>query len=321
MKKVSIKIRRLILSLLVISMILNSGSVIAAEKTIGVILIPNIPYYEDIHKAFTETLLSEAIAEKKASSSNILEAEIIIQKPLPDPISLMNTARKFAAVGADIIVSYGAPSALAAVGEQSSIPVVFAGVYDPRGVGMSLKNATGVSSKVSVATLLKKLKSISNFSKLGVLYSDTEKDTVLQSEEVKKLEESMGFKSVMLNIKRAQDIAKITGVDALLITTSCPTQYCLSNITDIARKSNIPTATLTGTEEDKGVILTIIANPQEQGREAAKMVVKLLKGAKASSLPVVEPSKVDMIINLKEASSMGLKVPFDLLSSATKIIK
>ncbi|MBI5674515.1 MAG: ABC transporter substrate-binding protein [Nitrospirae bacterium] len=321
MTKISIKIWRLMLYLFVISMVLNSGSVMAADKTIGVIMIPNIPYYEEMHKAFTETLLSEAIAEKKASSSNILEAEIIVQKPLPDSISLMNTARKFDAVGVTIIVSYGAPSTLAAVGEQSTIPVVFAGVFDPRGVGISLKNATGISSKVSVSTLLKKLKSISNFSKLGVLYSDTEKDTLLQAEEVKKLEESMGFKSVMLNIKRAQDTAKITGVDALLITTSCPTQYCISNIIDIARKANIPTATLTGTEEDKGVLLTITANPQEQGREAAKLVIKLLKGAKASSLPVVEPGKVDMIINLKEASSMGLKVPFDLLSSATKIIK
>ncbi|MEW6714074.1 MAG: ABC transporter substrate-binding protein [Nitrospirota bacterium] len=305
---------RLIFSLFVVFMILNSGSAIAADKkTIGVIMIPNIQYYEDIHKAFVETLSSEGITADKV--------EIITQKPLPEPISLMNTARKFAAVDTNIIVSYGAPSTLAAVSEQANIPVVFAGVFDPHGVGISLKNATGVSSKVSVSTLLKKLKSISNFSKLGVLYSDTEKDTVLQAEEAKKLEDSLSFKSVMLNIKKAQDTAKIIGVDALLITTSCPTQYCISNIIDIARKANIPTATLTGSEDDKGVVLTITANPHEQGREAAKLVAKLLKGAKASSLPVVEPGKVDMIINLKEASSMGLKVPFDLLSSATKIIK
>lgn len=319
------------LYLFVIFMVLNNGSVMAAEKTIGVIMIPNIPYYEEIHRAFIATLLSEGIAEKKAeqgteiskasSHSSVLEAEIIVQKPLPEPISLMNTARKFEAVGVDIIVSYGAPSTLAAVGEQSTIPVVFAGVFDPHGVGISLKNATGVSAKVSVSTLLKKLKSISNFSKLGVLYSDTEKDTVLQAEEAKKLEESLGFKTVMLNIKKSQDTAKITGVDALLITTSCQSQYCIDNIIDIARKASIPTSSLTGSEGDKGVVLTIAANPQEQGREAAKLVAKLLKGAKASSLPVVEPGKVDMIINLKEASGMGLKVPFDLLSSATRIIK
>jgi len=309
----SIQTGRLILSLFIFLAFFCGGSAKAAEKTIGVIMVPNIQYYEDIHKAFLETLSSEGITADKV--------EIIIQKPLPEPISLMNTARKFAAVGTNLIVTYGAPSALAAVSEQSDIPVVFAGVFDPHGVGISLKNSTGVSSKVSVSTLLKKLKSISNFTKLGVLYSDTEKDTVLQAEEAKKLEESLGFKSVMLNIKKAQDTSKITGVDALLVTTSCPTQYCINNIVDIARKANIPTATLTGSEEEKGVILTITANPQEQGREAAKLAVKLLKGAKASSLPVVEPGKVDMIINLREASIMGLKVPFDLLSSATKIIK
>lgn len=314
MKKLSINVGRLILYLLVVSIILNSGLATAADKKmIGVIMIPNIPYYEEIHKAFLETLSTEGITEDKV--------EIITQKPLPDPISLMNTARKFAAVGTNIIVSYGAPSALAAVGEQTEIPVVFAGVFDPRGVGIPLKNATGVSSKVSVSTLLKKLKSISNFSRLGVLYSDTEKDTVLQAEEAKKLEESLGFKTVMLNIKKSRDTAKITGVDALLITTSCPTQYCIDNIIDIARKASIPTASLTGSEGDKGVLLTITANPQEQGREAAKLAAKLLKGAKASSLSVIEPGKVDTIINLREASIIGLNVPFDLLSSATKIIK
>lgn len=314
MKKVSIKIGSLILYLLVIFIIFNSDLAVAADKkTIGVIMIPNIPYYDEIHKAFVETLSSEGITEDKV--------EIITQKPLPEPISLMNTARKFAAVGTNIIVAYGAPSALAAVGEQTEVPVVFAGVFDPHGVGISLKKATGVSSKVSVSALLKKLKSLSNFSRLGVLYSDTEKDTVLQAEEAKKLEESLGFKAVMLNIKKSQDTTKITGVDALLITTSCPTQYCIDNIIDIARRANIPTVSLTGSEGEKGVVLTIAANPQEQGREAAKLVIKLLKGAKASSLPLVEAGKVDVIINLREASIIGLKVPFDILSSATKIIK
>jgi len=314
MKKLRIHIGCFVLYFLVMTMIIQISLAHAADKkTIGVIMIPNIQYYEDIHKAFLETLSAEGITGDKV--------EIITQKPLPEPISLMNTARKFAAVGTSVIVSYGAPSALAAVGEQTGIPVVFAGVFDPKGVGISFKNATGVSSKVSVATLLKKLKGISNFSKLGVLYSDTEKDTLLQAEEAKKLEESLGFKSVQLNIKKAQDTSKIAGVDALLITTSCPTQYCIENIIDIARKAGIPTASLTGSEGEKGVLFTISANPQEQGREAAKLVAKLLNGAKASSLAVVEPSKIDMIINLREASIIGLKVPFDLLSSATKIIK
>ena len=301
------------LAQLIFSIILISGSYAAAEKTIGVIMIPNIPYFEEIHKAFTETLSSEELTEYKV--------KLIIQKPLPDPISLMNTIRKFAAIDTDIIVSYGASSAMASVSEQSDIPVVFAGVFDPDAIGISLKNATGIRSTVPISTLIKQFKKLSNFSKLGVLYSDTEQDTVMQADEVKKLEKTMGFSSVRFNIRKVQDIEKISAVDALFLTTSCPATHCINNIIGIARKAKIPTATLMGGQGENGILLSIFANPREQGTVAAKLVAKIIKGAKASSLSVEQPRKVDLIINLKEASTLGLKVPFDILSSATKIIK
>ena len=298
---------------LIFSIILISSSFAAAEKTIGVIMIPNIPYFEEIHKAFTETLSSEGLTEDKV--------EIVIQKPLPDPISLMNTVRKFVAIETDIIVSYGAPSAMASVSEQSDIPVVFAGFFDPEAVGLSLKNATGIRSSVPIPTLIDKLKGLSNFSKLGVVYSEIEKDTVMQADEIEKLGNTMGFSTVRFNIRKVQDTEKISAVDALILTTSCPATHCVNNIIDIARKAKIPTATLMGGQGEKGIILTIAANPREQGTVAALLVAKILKGAKASSLSVEQPRKVDLIINLKEASILGIKVPFDILSSATKIIK
>ncbi|MDA8431572.1 MAG: ABC transporter substrate binding protein, partial [Nitrospiraceae bacterium] len=73
--------------------------------------------------------------------------------------------------------------------------------------------------------------------------------------------------------------------------------------------------------ETSGVVLTIAADPGEQGRAAARITAKVIKGAKPSYLPVEQPRKIDLIINLKEATDMGLKVPFDLLTSATKVIK
>lgn len=316
MRKFSIKIGYIILASFVFSLILIffcgafAGS---KKKTIGVIMIPNIRYYQEIQRAFIETLFSEGITRDKV--------EIIIQKPLPDKISLMNTARKFAALNVDVIVSYGVSPTLAAVGEQTEIPVVFAGVFDPHAVGISLKNATGVSSKVSISNLLQKLKSISNFSKLGVLFTKTEKDTVLQADEIRQFEGPLKFKSVAFNIRRTKDTAKITGVDALLITTSCPVLYCINNIVDIARSERIPIASLVSGEEEKGVIFTVAANPGEQGREAARLVMRILKGEKVSSLPVVRPREIDTIINIKEASRLGIKVPLDLIVSSTKVIK
>lgn len=299
---------------LIVPVILLWGTAaLAAPKTIGVIMTGNIPYYKDVHKGFTEGLAAEGLGPGAA--------EVVVQTPAPEPMSWTNAARKLVAIGADVIVSYGAPATMAAVSESSDIPIIFAGVYDPQAVGVHTKNSTGISSKVPVASLIKNLKSISNFSKLGIVYSDAEKDTVVQANEAKNLEGSFNFKSERFNIKKASDASKISGVDALFLTTGCSAMQCVSNILGIAKKSKLPTATTIGGGEGAGIILTISANPAEQGREAARIAGKVFKGAKPASLPLEQPKKIDLIINLREANEMGLKVPFDLLTSATRVIK
>ena len=283
----------------------------AADKTIGVIMTGNIPYYRDMHKAFTEGLAAEGVGN----------VEIVLQTPTPETMSWVNSARKLVSVGVDVIVTYGAPVTLTAMGETSEIPIVFAGVYDPQALGIIGKNATGVSSKVPVASLVKNLKSISNFATLGVIFSESEKDTVLQANDVKQLEASFGFKSSRFSVKKPDDIAKIAKVDALFLTTGCAAMHCVNNIIGVARKAKIPTGTTIGGGESSGIILTLSANPQEQGKEAAKIAAKILRGAKPASIPFEPPKKIDLVVNLKEATDMGLKIPFDLLTTATRVIK
>jgi putative ABC transport system substrate-binding protein len=298
--------------LLLLSMLMP-GRAFAAEKMIGVIMTGNAPYYREVHKAFTQTLASEGFAPGRVT--------VVMQSPTPEPMSWRNAARKLIAIGSDIIVSYGAPATLTALGETSDIPVIFAAVFDPVGVGISARNTTGISSQVPVASLIKNLKNISNFSTLGVIYSEDEKDTVVQANEVRQLERTYGFRSVRFNIRRTEDTAKIARVDALFLTTSCSAMYCVNNIVSIARRGRMATASTIGGGENNGLILTMEANPAEQGAEAAQLVARILRGAKPSSLPVVQPKKVDLILNLKEATSLGLKIPFDLLTAATKVIK
>jgi putative ABC transport system substrate-binding protein len=286
----------------------------AGQKIIGVVMTGKIKYYEDIHKEFINEMNRSGILAKE----NI---QIIVQKPAPEVMSWSNAIRKLVTFDADIIVTYGAPVTLVASNEASKTPIVFAGVYDPKAVNISNNKATGISSKVPIATVIKNLKSISNFSKLGVVYNNNEKDTVAQANDIKKLEGKFGFKSVLFNIKRRGDERKIKGVDALYMTTSCAAMYCVNNIVGIARRAKIPTATTIGGGEDIGVLLTIAADPAEQGKKAAQMAVKVLKGSKPSSMPFEHPKKVYMVVNLKEANAMGHKIPFGILTSATKVIK
>lgn len=309
----SLRPRNIYLLLVPLIIFLGTHCSSAAQKTIGVIMTGNIQYYRDMHKGFTDTLAAEGFGPGGV--------EMIVQSPSPEPMSWTNAARKLVTVGSSVLVSYGAPATISVMNETSDIPIVFAGVHGTQALGMTAKNTTGVSSKVPVGGILRNLKSIVNFSTLGVVFNDSEKDTVAQANDVKKLEGTYGFKSMRFNIKKAADTAKIANVDALLLTTGCAPMNCVSNITGIARKSRIPTASVIAGGETSGIILTITANPYEQGREAAKIVARILKGAKPSSIPIETPKQIDLIVNLREATDMGIKVPFDLLTSATKVIR
>lgn len=281
----------------------------AKDPQVGIVLSNNISYFEDIHKAFTQELQVKGV-----------KADIIVQKPAPDIMAWTNAARKFVALDMDVIVTYGGPATLAVISETSKIPVVFAGVYEGKAL-KSKGNATGITSKVSIAAILKTLKGIKNFSTLGIIYNSAEKSTLDEVAEIGRLSGQFSFNPVKFNISKSRDISKIKHVDAIYITSSCVIAMCVNDIISFARKQKIPTAASMGGLEEKGVFLTMFADPEQQGREVARMLAQILKGEKPSSIPVENAKKIQLIINLKEATILGLTVPFDTLSVATKVIK
>jgi len=280
----------------------------ASAKSIGVLMTGDIPYYQEIHKVFLDSL-------------NQPDVKIVLQKPVPDPMSWANAARKLTTIGSDIIVSYGAPATLTMMKTTSEIPIVFAGVYDPESMMMTGKNATGISSTVSIDSILKNFSGISGMKKLGVILNKSEKDTILQTKEIKKGEASYGYGSVLFSITTKVNKDKMTGIDALLFTTCSSGMLKINDIIDVARSSKIPTASIIGGGEDKGVVLTISASPDEQGKELAGIVNKILGGSNPSEIPLIKPTKMEIIINIKEANSMGIEIPGDIKSLATKVIE
>jgi putative ABC transport system substrate-binding protein len=279
----------------------------AFAKTVGVIMTADIEYYRDIHKAFTDEMGKDV--------------EIVLQKPTADPMSWTNAVRKLTGIGASVIVCYGAPAILTAMKETSDIPIIFAGVYDPDSMNISGKNATGVASTVPIDKILKLLNEIKNISKLGVVFSKSEKDTIIQVRDIKKSEGPMGFQSVLISVSEQINKDEIKGVDALLVTTCAAGMSGIKDIIEVARRDKIPTAALIGGGEDAGVILTLTANPKEQGSAAAEMVKKVLGGAKPAEIKVKQPNSIHIIVNMKEAKALGLNVPASVSNSADRVIQ
>lgn len=304
MKKHSRKFRILFLLLLIIA----GPFEYASAKTIGVIMTGDIKYYQDIHDAFLKKMNQQGL-------------KIVLQKPMPDAMSWTNTSRKLATLGCDLIIAYGAPATLSTMKETSDIPILFAGVPDPDSMNITGKNATGISSTVSVDIIIKNLMTLSKFSKLGVILSKSEKDTILQTKTIKKNEGKFGFKSVLFTVSNKVKKGLIKDVDALLITSCSAGMMNIKEIIAMSRKDKIPSASLIGGGENEGVVFTMSANPEEQGRELAEMANKVLAGAKPGEIPVKRPQQIEIIINLKEARAMGIDISADLKSSATKVIE
>jgi len=266
----------------------------ASAKTVGVIMTADIQYYRDIHKALVDEMGKDV--------------EIVVQKPMPDPMSWTNAARKLVGIGASVIICYGAPATLTTMKETTDIPILYAGVYDPESMNISGKNATGVSLSIPIDKVLKDLSGIAKFSKLGVIFSKSEKDTIIQARDIKKNEGPLGFQSVMFSIGDQVNKEEIKGVDALIMTTCGSAMVNIKDIISVARRDKIPTAALIGGGENAGVILTVTADPKEQGAALADMLKNVLGGAKPSDIPAKQSKQLQTIVNLKEAKASGFNV-------------
>lgn len=286
----------------------------AAVKKIGVLITDNVSYYREIHQAFEKSLTSLGLQG--------ISTELIIQRPARDLLSLTNAAKKLVTLDVDVIVTYGNTATLIVINETKKIPVVFAGVCDPEGTGLAKGNSRGISSYVPMVSLIKMLKGLANFSRLGVVFSKDvnsfDKESILQAKELQRLEGELQISLVSVNLKSAS--TNIEGTEALFLTSSCETDECRDMINEVALQRKLPSASLSS-GNDRKVLLTIAANPEEQGTEAAKMVCQLMEKDSTATAQLAKPRKVDIVINMRQATALGLKVPFDLLTSATKVLQ
>jgi putative ABC transport system substrate-binding protein len=276
----------------------------------------NIGHYQEVHKAFVAALVKAGFDQSKV--------DINLQRPSADPMSWTNTAHKLAVAEVNVLVTYGAPAALAAIREAKGIPIVFAGVYDPNAVGVSAKNVTGISSAVPMTSLLKYAKKIVPFTRLAVVYNEQEPDSVRQANELTQLESQYGFQTVRMSVRKSADAGKLvfTGkADAVFISVSAVVNEAIDAVTKSAHDAKVLTISQTGGTAEHRVILSLAPSATEQGEAAARLAARLLKGENPAGMPVELPKQVELVLNLKEAGELGIKAPFDLITDATRVIK
>ena len=286
----------------------------AAEKRIGVIMTGDIPYYREIHENFISELKKSAGVEK---------TEIILQRPFPNSISWSNAARKLIAFDVDLIVTYGYPATQAVIDEKSSIPLVYAGLYEPDHVGKNLKNITGCGFKIPLSSILRYLKRLKTVNTLGIVYSSIEEDSLQQFRTIKKLAEQQDIKVQAINIRSQADITKIatTNADAIFLTGSALVHLWLDDIMDILDGKMVPAADIFPDNNESGVLMTLYTPAQHQGAMAADMAWRILQNEKPGEIEEKVFRDTELVLNMAEAKRIGINFPIQLLIEATKVVE
>ena len=287
----------------------------SSATTIAAIMSSNQPRYREAHRAFVKSIAAQGY--------KVPSTEIILHTPNSYPLSWGTEVRKLNSSRPDLIVTYGAPASLAAVREAAGIPVVSVDVFASE---QPVKGLCGVSSRVSLVTLLNTLQGIRPYHRLGVLYAPREFGSQQQLDDVKKYATKLGITVLEGSVSSAaaldSELNKLLDkCEAVFVTEGGLFGQQFDHIIARAKTRKIPIASTMPDAAEKGAIVSLEINPQEQGYLAAEMAVRILEGAKTEFLPLIRPHRIDLVINMRQAREIGIEVPFTVLRSATRLIK
>jgi ABC-type uncharacterized transport system substrate-binding protein len=243
-------------------------------------------------------------------------------------------AAEFVRLKADVIVTSG--GAVVAVKQATSIiPIVFAVANDPLGTGLVASlarpggNVTGLSNQASDlgAKRLELLREVvPSLRTLAIIANAGYPAAALEMDEMQATARTLGLEVSRLEIRRAEDIAPAFAAlkgraEALYVVSEPLITTNQVRIHTLALGARLPTMHSVRNYVEAGGLMSYGPNYPELFRRAADFVDKILRGAKPADIPVEQPTKFDLVVNLITAQALGLPMPPSLLARADEVIE
>jgi putative ABC transport system substrate-binding protein len=244
-------------------------------------------------------------------------------------------AAELVRLNVDVIVTFANPMVLATKQATSAIPIVFAAAADPLGTGIVASlarpggNVTGLSVQQTDLAgkhleLLRDL--IPGLRRLAIIANANNSASILEMREVQAAARAVGLDAATLEIRRAEDIApafdELKGhAEALYV---CIDTILFGNrvrISALAVGARLPTMVSNREFVEAGGLMSYGPNFPDLFRRAGDYVDKILRGAKPADIPVEQPTKFDLVVNLKTAKALGLDLPPTLIARADEVIE
>jgi putative ABC transport system substrate-binding protein len=241
-------------------------------------------------------------------------------------------------VGRKPEVIYAPPpiAALAAKNATQTIPIVFAAVPDPVGIGLVTglahpgANVTGISSiGASLAPkridLLREI--LPNAKRLGRLADPNDPGTKLDQQAFLPLAARLGVTIIISEVANPVDMGAAIdtlvadGVDAIFMGGSTVAGHQIRRLVELANQRRVPIIAARPEFADEGALFAYGASLAQQLGRSAGVVDKILKGAKPADIPVEQPTLFELVVNLKAARALGITIPRSVLLRADRVIE
>jgi putative ABC transport system substrate-binding protein len=236
----------------------------------------------------------------------------------------------------DVLVAVTTNAALAAKKATTTIPIVFMGVTDPVTAGLveSLPwpggNTTGITNMAGILTgkrleLLKE--TIPKVSRVAVLWDPQAPGSTPQWKESQLLARELGLQLYSMEVSSVdryetafKEAIKARNT-AVWVTLNPLANSNQKLIAELAVNNRLPSICARSDYAENGCLMAYGPGYSTEGRDGARYVDKILRGAKPTDIPVEQPMKFELVINLKTAKQVGLTIPPSVLAGADKIIK
>lgn len=300
----------------------DQGTMGTERLYIGLLQYTSHPSLDAIADGIIDTLAEYGYRDDETINLDFQNAQ-------GDQSNLNTMANRFVTNDADLMIAIATPSALAVANASNDIPIILGAITDPENVGLVDSNeapggnVTGVSDMTPIAKQLELIRKIQPDAKtLGLLYSSSEDNAVLQGELAAELAKDYGFETVTRTVSSTNDVSQVakqlvSEADALWTPNDNIIASAFPSVVQVANEAKIPIYPAVDMMVAQGGLATLGLNQYQIGVKTGEMVVQLLKGSiQTATEPVRFADVTDLVVNYEAAELLGISLPDELLVDA-----
>lgn len=282
---------------------------------VGILQLTSHPALDVIYEGIIDALSEEGFVDGKTINIDFQNAQ-------GDQSNLNSMSTRFVSQKAELMIGIATPSAQALANSSTDIPIILGAVTDPSGAGLVKDNEkpggniTGVSDLTPIKEQFELIKEIlPEAKKIGILYSSSEDNSIVQAKQAKEIAEEMGYETVTSTVASTNDVSQVSSslinqVDAVWVPTDNTIASAMSTLVAAADEKNIPIFPAVDTMVDEGGLATVGLNQYELGILTGKMAATVLKGDnKPATMPIQYLDQGEIIINQDKAKKLGITIP------------